>query len=228
MKYCLLSLVSLSLFFSSCIGDDIIQDTIAEDLRIMNPIDTLGAGDTYQFEATFFNNVGQEEMKTVSWASSNTAILTINNTGLATGVAMGTATITAEVELVGADPIQTNFEIVVAEETIINPSSERTGTLQTTSSYTLQGTFVLKEVADGLELELMADYAASSSLPGLFVYLSNNPNSTSGAYEIGPATSFSGAHSYQLPNSIGLNDFSHVLYFCKPFNVKVGDGSFGN
>lgn len=61
------------------------------------------------------------------------------------------------------------------------------------------------------------------------MYLTNNPNSIANAYEIGEVTIFDGAHSFELDaNEVGLTDFDFVLYFCKPFNVKVGDGQFDN
>jgi hypothetical protein len=47
--------------------------------------------------------------------------------------------------------------------------------------------------------------------------------STQQAFEIGAVSVFSGAHSYQLPTSIGLMDYQYLLYWCKPFNVKVGE-----
>jgi hypothetical protein len=75
-----------------------------------------------------------------------------------------------------------------------------------------------------LRLSLGDDYKASTSLPGLYIYLGNNPNSIADAYEIGAVTVFQGAHFYDLPESIGLYDNSYILYWCKPFGVKVGEG----
>jgi len=44
------------------------------------------------------------------------------------------------------------------------------------------------------------------------------------AYEIGPVTVFQGAHFYDLPSTISIFDYSYILYWCKPFEVKVGEG----
>ena len=109
--------------------------------------------------------------------------------------------------------------VALVMETITSYS----GNLETKSGYTLEGTFSLSKTEDGLLLELGEDYLASSTLPGLYVYLSNNTNTTAQAYEIGAVSVFSGAHSYQLPTSIGLMDYQYILYWCKPFNVKVGE-----
>ena len=64
---------------------------------------------------------------------------------------------------------------------------------------------------------------ADDGLPGLYVYLSNNPNSVSGALEIGPVEVFEGAHDYTI-SGLDITTYAYVLYFCKPFNVKVGHG----
>jgi len=99
------------------------------------------------------------------------------------------------------------------------------GTINTTSSYKLTGSFTFSESAQSsdLELKLDDDYCASTALPGLYVYLSNNRNNISSGLEIGAVEVFSGAHTYNIPNT-GINDYSFIVYFCKPFNVKVGDG----
>ncbi|MEM9549152.1 MAG: hypothetical protein AAGA77_24405, partial [Bacteroidota bacterium] len=60
-------------------------------------------------------------------------------------------------------------------------------------------------------------------LPGLYVYLTNNRNTTANALEIGAVEVFNGAHTYTVED-VGINDYKFLLYFCKPFNVKVGDG----
>jgi len=75
-----------------------------------------------------------------------------------------------------------------------------------------------------LVLNIAGNWLASSNLPGLFVYLTNNPNTLNGAFEISEVTVFEGAHSFDVPAGADLNTYNHLLYFCKPFGVKVGDG----
>ena len=72
-------------------------------------------------------------------------------------------------------------------------------------------------------LVLSMTLTACSSLPGLYLYLTNNPNTINGAQEVGEVTIFSGAHSYSIPNT-GINEYNYLLYWCKPFSVKVGEG----
>lgn len=219
-------LFALPVVLSACIGDDIINDTVAERLRVINAIDTLALGDSYQFEVQFLNNVGREEENpAVVWESSAPEIVSIDPDGLARGVKAGEASIIATVSASLGD-VKDTVMLAVGDTTTSSAPDFRVGTLKTTSTYTLRGGFTLRQGENGLVLELGDDFEASSTLPGLYVYLTNNPATSNGAFEIGETKTFSGAHSYELPPEIELSTFNYVLYYCKPFNVKVGDGPF--
>ncbi|MDW3647922.1 MAG: hypothetical protein R8P61_12720 [Bacteroidia bacterium] len=223
----LIHLLWIPLVLTSCIGDDIIDDEVDPMLRIINPIDTIAFDSTYQFQLSYLNNIGREEpIQNVNWTSSAPTIIEVNSDGLAKGLMTGEAFLKAEVEVEG-EMISDELLIQVGEQTTA-AVTERTGTIETTSFYTLEGSFSLSEVEGDMVLAIGDDWKASSNLPGLYVYLTNNPSTTSGAYEIGEVTIFEGEHSYNLGNEVGLNDYEYVLYFCKPFNVKVGDGAFDN
>ncbi|MCO6478248.1 MAG: hypothetical protein J5I94_16575 [Phaeodactylibacter sp.] len=212
------------LLLSGCIGDDVVFDTVPEAVRILNPVDSLTLGDTYQFEARFTNNIGEVEQRNAIWTSSDTEVLAIDGAGLATALAEGRATLTVEIVLDGKDPVSDATEVVVSEEDVVGgPSGERSGTIRTTSSYLLEGSFTLRENGGDIVLEFEGDYRASTSLPGLYVYLTNNPATVNNAFEIGRVETFSGAHSYRI-SGVGLNEYDYLLYWCKPFSVKVGDG----
>ena len=224
-KYPILFFGLLLSLLSSCIGDDIIADEVPERLRINNRIDSLKLGDSYQFEVMFFNNIGQQEERQVSWNTSDANIISVDQNGLATANEKGTATITATVNLPDKAPVEDSFDVVVSDVTTeVEENGNRSGTIKTTSSYVLTGDFEFFEEGTALTLSFADNYAASSALPGLYVYLTNNPNTITGAYEIGEVTKFSGAHSYEIPADVGLDTYNYVLYYCKPFRVKVGDG----
>lgn len=209
-----------------CIGDDIIFDTVPERVSINNSIDSLGLDSTYQFNARYFNSIGRAIEEPIFWSSSDIGIIEVNSMGLAKGIAKGTADITARVELAGKGPVEETISVVV-EEGVSTPVevSSRNGMLETKSSYPLKGTFSLtKGTNDQLILSLEEDYDADDGLPGLYVYLTNNPNTSVGALEVSKVTIFRGAHSYTLPAGVNISDYSHVLYFCKPFGVRVGIG----
>ena len=218
----LASIVALS----GCIGTDIVDDAVDPELRIRATLDTLGFGESLQLEAMYLNRVGREEAVEFVWESSAPEVIDVTTEGLATAVSGGRATLTASYVADGID-VSDAIDLVAAEETVVvqEPRS-RSGQINTTSSYVLTGGMTLTEQeGGGLLVEIADDYRASTALPGLYVYLTNNPRTTNGALEIGPVEVFSGAHSYAIPD-VAIEDYSHLLYFCKPFNVKVGDGEF--
>ncbi len=221
MKYLLFFALIISVL-PGCIGDDIIMDETPEAIRILNPLDTIGVGESYQFEAMFTNNIGAEENRPIIWTSSEPTVLTIDAGGLATAVTKGVAVVTAAVELADKPPVITQLSLVVDEETVVS-NNDKSGVLKSTSSYNLQGNFTITENNGSLTISLSDDYQASTALPGLYVYLGNNPSSVSGAHEIGAVQVFNGAHRYTV-SGVGINDYQYLLYWCKPFNVKVGEG----
>ena len=207
-----------------CIGEDIEFDEVAPVIRFTNPISSLEVDTNYQFEYVFLNNVGMEvEPSNIIWTSSDEAFLTIDNDGLAQAISKGKVSVNIQAMLddLVAD---TSISFDITGDSTVVVQKERSGTVQTTSNYSLAGDFILSEEEDNsIKLSFDSGYIADDGLPGLFVYLSNNPNSSFGALEIGAVTTFYGAHDY-LVNDVGLFDYKYVLYFCKPFNAKVGHG----
>jgi len=214
--------IAVILLATGCIGDDIVQDAVEPELRIINPLDSLAVGDSHQFTVQYFNGIGQPEEATVSWTSSDPTTVGVSADGLATGLQLGNAVL--QVEAIAQEgTISASIALAVGDNTVTSGSFRR-GIIRSTSSYLLEGDFELHAVEGGaVELRIAENYRASTSLPGLYVYLTNNPSTSVGALEIGRVLDFSGEHTYVIEGT-GLNDYSHVLYFCKPFNVKVGDG----
>lgn len=220
----------ISITLTGCIGDDFINDLVEERLSFDNPISEIQINGSHQFDVTFFNNVGQSEATTIQWSSSNTDVATIDQTGLLTAISEGQTIIRIQATLENGtivseeQPITVTLEATQDEEPIT-----KSGLIITTSSYTLTGDFTLSEIADSehLDLQIANNYQASTALPGLYLYLSNNPNSISGALELGAVQVFNGAHSYEISNT-GINEYKYLLYWCKPFSVKVGHGEIND
>jgi hypothetical protein len=217
MKQLKLIPLLLILSFFGCIKDDYIDDSQETELRITSTIDTLAMGDSYQMEALYLDNTGTSQNVGINWSSADPTIISITDEGLATGNNPGNTNLYATYE-----SLIDTINVAVGATTMTMPEM-REGTASTTSSYALTGYFTLIEDGDNLILEFFNDYNASTALPGLVVYLSNNANSSGSALEIAAVTTYNGAHSYSIPNT-GINDYKYVLYFCKPFNVKVGHG----
>ncbi len=216
-----LAFAIIALSFTSCVGDDFLEDFVGQSVSITTSIDTLEINTTFQFEKMYLNDIGQEEIVAATWISSNSDILEIDQNGLATAKQKGTASITVIIDSDGTT-LEDSTEVVVGETTVISENRIE-GRVETTTFYVLEGDFVYREEGDKILLEFGSDYVASNRLPGLYIYLSNNPNSVSGALEIGKVTTFSGEHTYEI-EGINFKDYKHIVYFCKPFNVKVGDG----
>jgi Bacterial Ig-like domain (group 2)/Divergent InlB B-repeat domain len=68
---------------------------------------TVSIGGTQQFTATAYysNGTSEEATNQVTWESSDKSVVTIDNTGLATGVDVGNAQITASLEGVSSNPV---------------------------------------------------------------------------------------------------------------------------
>lgn len=229
LTYLCVSLVCFFLY--ACIGDDIVLDEIAEEIRITNPIDSLQVGGEFSLEALFFNNIGDQEERGITWTSSNETILTVSPEGVVMGISAGTAVVMAEVQTSNTSNTAVTDElpiVVTEDETVPNTVTARSGTIQTTSSYILEGSMVLRMSGNGLILEVGDDFRASSALPGLYVYLTNNPNTAMNAVELGEVTQFEGAHFYPVPEDVAIGTYQYALFYCKPFNVKVGDGEFAD
>jgi len=215
-------LVFFIFVLQGCIKDDFVNDTVDPVLRITANIDTLALGNTFQFEEIYLNNIGLEEQITVMWSSSDEAVISISNDGLATALELGSSIISIEYDDGTGLVLSDELLVHVGENTSISTQTF-VGSIATTSSYLLEGDFTFSEAGSGVLLEFASNYQASTALPGLYIYLSNNRNSIANAFEIGAVETFNGAHSYDVSN-IGINDYSYIVYFCKPFNVKVGDG----
>jgi len=215
-------LVFFIFVLQGCIKDDFVNDTVDPVLRITANIDTLALGNTFQFEEIYLNNIGLEEQITVMWSSSDEAVISISNDGLATALELGSSIISIEYDD-GTGLVLSDELLVHVGENTSTSTQTFVGSIATTSSYLLEGDFTFSETDNGVFLEFADNYSASTALPGLYVYLSNNRNSIANAFEIGAVEVFNGAHNYDIAN-IGINDYSYLVYFCKPFNVKVGDG----
>lgn len=214
----------LFLLLSACVGEDLVDDQVPTEIRITNPILSLEIEQTHQYQAKYFDFVGREiSEKPLVWESSDPAVASVSHQGLVTAIGEGSAVITVTSEDDLGNVISATDKLEVSD----NTQTEKmiiSGTLQTTSSYLLKGSFRLEKTEASFTLYLEDDYQADRGLPRLVVFLSNNRNSVADAYRVGEVRVFSGAHSYDLPSEFGLMDYRYLLYWCEPFNVDVGEG----
>lgn len=217
----LLALASLAL--ASCIGTDFLDDAVAPELRLAPLPDTIALGDTVDLRAAYFDNLGREAAATVVYVSADPGVFRVTDAGRGVGVAAGQTTLSAEVTADG-ETLRETATVTVADAPVVLPAiREASGAIATTSSYVLAGDFTITEEDGGLTIAFGDDYVADRGLPGLYVYLTNNARTNVGALELARVETFAGAHAYRA-EGLTLDDYSHLLYFCKPFSVKVGDG----
>lgn len=187
------------------------------NVSISAPSNSLEVGDNLQFSATATNAQGNAvDINNIIWQSNQPALMTIDESGLATALASGTVQVTAVV-----DEVTSNTLTVAISEPSMTAS--RSGDFQGQNGYRTEGTAVLRILEDGtsLSLDLQENFGASNG-PGLFVYLSNSRTSVGGGIELGPLQSNAGAQSYAVPAGVSLTQYNFVLIFCRPFSVPFG------
>ncbi|SMD39044.1 Ig-like domain (group 2) [Reichenbachiella faecimaris] len=218
-----LYLIAILYLAQGCVGTDTIDDLVPEKIEITNPLISLKVGESYNLMYRYLNNVAEPETKEVRWETNNASVLTINEHGELTALDYGQAEISVILE--ENNQVMEGITVVASDQTVLLVSGGKFGTIASTSSYELKGDFEMSNIDGGVEISIADNYVASEALPGLYVYLSNNPTTVSGALEIGEVKVFLGTHSYNVTaDDLTVDTYAYLLYFCKPFNVKVGHG----
>ncbi|MDX1628918.1 MAG: DM13 domain-containing protein [Fulvivirga sp.] len=209
----------ISLFLTACIGTDVVEEVVVPELlRISTAPSSIKVGDTFKFNASYFNTSGQREDVVITWSSADTSIISIDPEGTAMAHEAGNTTIYASyLHLIDS------VNVAAGEETSFEMSRE--ASLQGNSSYDIRGTALLIQESDIITLDFMSDFSATNG-PGLHVYLSNDPDIVSGGVDLGSLKSTTGSQSYDVPSVIELNTYDYVVIFCKPFGVAFGHGKF--
>ena len=144
----------IAIFFNSCIGNDIEQDFVEPEIRITNAAEDpipkrLSLSKTHSFSAVFFNDIGEKIETPVTWSSSNTNVITIDDIGVATAVGVGESVISASVEndnpnFKGQTIVQeiAVIEVLKIEEGTIVISNPRTTSLSLGDSYNYTADFL--------------------------------------------------------------------------------------
>ena len=106
----------------------------------------------------------------------------------------------------------------------------RTASLSGANGYTNTGICTIERFDDGrVQLSMSDDFRVSFG-PDLRIYLSNSARSTSGGVELFlivdllGANTFNGPLTFELPEDINIEDFSHVVTYCKAFRQLWGSG----
>lgn len=202
----------------------VLPEAEGEEVLFQNEASQIIEGEEIQILYQYYDTSGKQSDTDVTWSSSNEDVVRVSNMGVLSAVASGQATIT--VVKSSDNQALNSFEVeAIVDDT---PSSAvRAGTITTTSSYLLEGEFSFTNIEGGIRIDISENYKASTALPQLVVYITNNPNTINPdvSLEVASVTVFEGAHSYDvIMDGLDENTYDYILYYCKPFAVKVGDG----
>lgn len=215
----------------------IINEGYDPKITITNPISEIDIEETVQLTAIYQNIKNQIEDVSFVWESSDTDVLEVTETGLIIPITRGDAIITVSFDFDGNTVSSEPLPVTVSEETVVitpdpedpDPIDDKEvigfGTLQSNSSYIVEGSFVITTENGVTTLTLESDYSSGDEdLPDLVVYLSNQTNTNNGATFISEDVSYEGEHSFVIPPSINPDDYQNVLLFCRRFGARVGFG----
>jgi hypothetical protein len=189
----------------------------------INGVIKLYTSETKLLNAEVLNNAGELiNSPEIIWSSDNSSIASIDGSGKITALNQGSVGITATVDGIKSLPhrveiLPTRLSASIVQGTVPGDRANGTATLIYSNERLI------------LNLE---DNFITSNGPSLFVYLSNCNALTSSnlntceKLELAPLKSISGTQSYELPSGVYINDYEHVIIFCKPFVVTFGSGMF--
>ncbi len=132
------------LLLFSCVGEDLINDYIEPNLRILNPIISINEGSQYQFKARFFDESGTKvDDPDLIWQIHPPALATIAQDGTFKALAEGQAVVSVQTTGLQGDLIKTtiSFNITAAPKTeISDTNTNTTGTVSSTTDTTTSTT----------------------------------------------------------------------------------------
>ncbi|MCZ8355435.1 MAG: DM13 domain-containing protein [Cyclobacteriaceae bacterium] len=190
--------------------DDVASLVISFSSTTKNNL-AIGESITLQAQA---KNINGEVLsnRNIEWFSENDAILTVNQFGLVTAIAIGTAEIHAKSEGVKSNSIIFS----------VGASTVRTGTFVSAGGYQSSGSVTVSEVATGVQVQLSANFSASIAA-GTFIYLANSTNGAnvkSSGLELGQYTP-TGTKTF-ITSQATLQQYQYVVVLCKPFGITFG------
>lgn len=225
---------TMLLALSSCIGEDIVYDTIPEKITINNFFSNFKVGESTMLDAFFLDNVGSRQAVVFDIQSDNNTVVEVDNTTKKfTAKSKGSANIVVST-IYKSKKIENKFSIIVVDAgaTTEPVVPTKIGTFKKTSSYESAGDFEIIAITGGIRIKFASNYVADKTLPGFAMYLTNNSTKRDGALKIdyqGDADGviYKGAFSLDIMG-VGLNDFGYLTHWCDPFSIRVGEAEIKN
>jgi hypothetical protein len=177
-------------------------------LEVKAATNMVAIGESVQLMAIVKNSQGDDILEYMEmWMNSNQNAASLSSEGLLTGLAPGITSVVVKVDEITSPP----FQFIIG-------NLGRTGEFEGQNGYTASGTVTIIENAGENQVRLEENFTTQSG-PGLHVYLATNELSASGGVDLGELQANSGIQSYNIPDAVDADDYSHVLIYCKPFGV---------
>jgi hypothetical protein len=146
-----------------------------------------------------------------TWASSNSTLVEVSNTGTVLGKAYGTADVTAGAMGIQSAPLMVQ---VIRSGSFAGSGSTGMGKLKIENGQ--------------LKLQTTPDFSVSGGAPDLRIYLGNNSNNVTGAVEVATLNQRSGAQSWNVATPTNITQYRYVIVWCRQFGGTYGVADLGN
>jgi uncharacterized protein YjdB len=150
---------------------------------------------------------------TFNWMSNASTSVQVNSSGMATGLAYGSASITAAANGIQSAPIMVQ---VIRQGNFTSMNST--------------GTAKLKIENGTLKLTTSANFYVNPAPPDLRIYLSTSPSSITGAVQIAPLSTVaqtSGARVWNVPSTVSITQYRYAVVWCAQFGGVYGVADLG-
>jgi uncharacterized protein YjdB len=149
---------------------------------------------------------------TFNWMSDAATSVQVNSAGMATGMAYGSANITATANGIQSAPTMVQ---VIRQGNFAGQNSA--------------GMAKLKIENGNLKLQTSSTFSVASA-PDLRIYLTNTPTIIAGALQIAPLSTAGqtmGARSWNVPAGVTITQYRYALVWCAQFGGVYGVADFG-
>jgi uncharacterized protein YjdB len=149
---------------------------------------------------------------TFNWMSDASASVQVNSSGMATGLAYGSANVTATATGIQSAPTMVQ---VIRRGNFVGQNS--------------MGMAKLKIENGTLKLQTSSNFSVASA-PDLRIYLTNTPTTANGAVQIAAlstAGQTSGMRSWNVPTNVTITQYRYAMVWCAQFGGVYGVADFG-